>query len=57
MMVISTILFPVIAFGLAIGVGRIGTIIMDDIRKDMDFTADVDAHHELRSEVRKGSVA
>ena len=28
MMVISTILFPVIAFGLAIGVGRIGTIII-----------------------------
>jgi hypothetical protein len=57
MMVISTILFPVIAFGLAIGVGRIGTIIMDDIRKDMDFTAGVDAHHELKSEVRKSSVA
>lgn len=55
-MVISTILFPVIAFGLAIGVGRIGTIIMDDIRKDMDFTAGVDAH-ELKSEVRKSSVA
>lgn len=55
-MVISTILFPVIAFGLAIGVGRIGTIIMDDMRKDMDLT-DVDNRHVLKSEIRKGSAA
>ncbi|MCY6411864.1 MULTISPECIES: hypothetical protein [Acinetobacter] len=56
-MVISTILFPVIAFGLAIGVGRIGTIIMDDMRKDMDFTTDLDTRHELDAETRKGSIA
>lgn len=56
-MMISTILFPVIAFGLAISVGRIGTIIMDDIRKDTDFTTNMDTRHELKSKMHKGSVA
>ena len=50
-MVISTILFPVIAFGLVVTVGRIGTIIMDDMRQDMD------TRYELESETHTGSVA
>ena len=39
-MVIPTILYPVIAFGLAIGVGRIGTIVKDAMR--VDFTTEMD---------------
>jgi len=31
---VSTILLPVIAFGLAIGVGRVGTIVKDAMRVD-----------------------
>lgn len=49
MMVISTILLPVIAFGFAIGVGRIGTIIMDDMRKDMTVNTDMDVANELNT--------
>jgi hypothetical protein len=52
-MMISTILFPVIAFGLAIGVGRIGTIIMDDIRKDTDFTTNMDTAMNLNLKCAK----
>ena len=50
-MVIPTILYPVIAFGLAIGVGRIGTIVKDAMR--VDFTTDMDDSHELSSESSK----
>ena len=49
-MAISTILFPVIAFGLAISVGRVGTIVKDAMR--IDFTTDMDDCHELKSETR-----
>ena len=37
-MVMSTMLLPVIAFVLAVAVGRIGTIIKDDMRKDSHLT-------------------
>ncbi|WP_165382391.1 hypothetical protein [Acinetobacter halotolerans] len=54
-MIVPVILFPVVAFGLAIGVGRVGTIVKDAMR--IDFTTEMDDSHELKSEDRKGSVA
>ncbi|EOR05544.1 hypothetical protein [Acinetobacter genomosp. 15BJ] len=52
---LSTILLPVIAFGLAIGVGRVGTIVKDAMR--VDFTTDMDDSHEHPTETGKGTVA
>ncbi|ENW08818.1 hypothetical protein [Acinetobacter beijerinckii] len=49
------ILFPVIALGLAVGVGRVGTIVMDAMR--VDFTTDMDVDHELKTEQSKGTAA
>jgi hypothetical protein len=53
-MMIPTILYPVIAFGLAIGVGRIGTIVKDAMR--VDFTTKWMIVMNLNQK-RKGSVA
>jgi hypothetical protein len=52
---ISTILLPVIAFVLAISVGRIGTIVKDAMR--VDFSTDMDDSHEHSTETRKGTAA
>ncbi|USA55447.1 hypothetical protein [Acinetobacter sp. C32I] len=52
---VSTILLPVIAFGLAIGVGRIGTIVKDAMR--VDFSTDMDDSHEHPIETGKGTAA
>ncbi|WLF73317.1 MULTISPECIES: hypothetical protein [Acinetobacter] len=54
-MVIPTILYPVIAFGLAISVGRIGTIVKDAMC--VDFTTEMDDSHELSSESSKNTAA
>ncbi|ENX17589.1 hypothetical protein F895_00728 [Acinetobacter sp. CIP 64.2] len=51
----STILLPVIALGLAIGVGRIGTIVKDAMR--VEFTTDMDDSHEHPIETGKGTAA
>lgn len=47
-MVMSTMLLPVIAFVLAVAVGRVGTIIKDNMRKDMNLT-DKDAGYGLNT--------
>ncbi|EFF83291.1 hypothetical protein HMP0015_1224 [Acinetobacter haemolyticus ATCC 19194] len=54
-MMVPMILFPVVAFGLAIGIGRVGTIVKDAMR--VDFTTEMDDSHELKSESQKGSAA
>ena len=51
---IPVILFPVVAFGLVIGVGRVGTIVKDAMR--VDFTTEMDDSHEHSPEVRTGSI-
>ncbi|MFO1353498.1 MAG: hypothetical protein U1E88_02695 [Acinetobacter sp.] len=51
---IPVILFPVIAFGLVIGVGRVGTIVKEAMR--VDFTTEMDDSHEHSPEARKGSI-
>lgn len=51
----STILLPVIALGLAIGVGRMGTIVKDAMR--VDFTTDMDVDYEPAQKTGKGSTA
>ncbi|ENU92677.1 hypothetical protein LF296_04635 [Acinetobacter vivianii] len=51
----STILLPIIALGLAISVGRMGTIVKDAMR--VDFTTDMDVDHEPTNETRKGTAA
>ncbi|ENU30694.1 hypothetical protein F991_01380 [Acinetobacter sp. CIP-A165] len=43
-MIVPVILFPVVAFGLAIGIGRVGTIVKDAMR--VDFTTEMDDSHE-----------
>lgn len=52
---IPVILFAVVAFGLVVGVGRVGTIVKDAMR--VDFTTEMDDSHELKSESQKGSAA
>ena len=52
---IPVILFPVVAFGLVIGVGRVGTIVKDAMR--VDFTTEMDDSHELSSESTKNTAA
>ncbi|USA48376.1 hypothetical protein NDN11_04400 [Acinetobacter sp. C26M] len=54
-MMTSTILLPVIALALAIGVGRIGTIVKDAMR--VDFTTDMDDSHEFKTETQKSTAA
>ena len=56
MMVISTILFPVIAFGLAIGVGVLVQLLWMIYAKIWIYCW-CGPHHELKSEVAKSSVA
>lgn len=51
----STILLPVIALGLAIGVGRMGTIVKDAMR--VDFTTDMDVDNEPAQKTGKGTTA
>ncbi|ENX38521.1 hypothetical protein [Acinetobacter courvalinii] len=51
----STILLPVIALGLAIGFGRMGTIVKDAMR--VDFTTDMDVDYEPANETGKGTAA
>lgn len=51
----STILLPVIALGLAIGFGRMGTIVKDAMR--VDFTTDMDVDYEPTNETGKGTAA
>ena len=53
---IATILLPVIAFSIAIVVGRIGTVIAEDMRKDMNLT-DKDARHGLNTKTRQNFTA
>ena len=45
---------PVVACGLVIGVGRVGTIVKDAMR--VDFTIEMEDSDEHSAEARKGSI-
>lgn len=47
------LVYFVIALGLAIGAGRMSTIVMDAMR--VDFTTEMDDSHELNSETQKST--
>ncbi len=53
-MIMTAILLPVFAFILAVIVGRLGTVMINLVRKDKDFN-DSDDHHSSTSMTAKHS--